>query len=300
MVSRCPSLHEGCSLAVSSSVGLFSRGAWCRHPSVVSVTRSLVPSVVAPEYVVSLTSWSVRGAGWFCLWALDQVEVASFPAGSECVVAVTGCTCFERGCCFARAVVGFFVDLGVREGVSRRLRAPTCGVAFTGAGLWSAEPVEGVLVLLVVPLLLGCVLVGCPLLVGVCPYWMSPCCWGVCLALRACALLGTVLFSVVVVARAKQMLVCCVAPLVECCDTYLWLLSALCWLVVDPGEVLPEFFSASSGGGEVFPRTLLCSFLVVAVLPSGLSLPELLVVVLVRFALRTVLACFYQLLCYLR
>ncbi|MQM12391.1 hypothetical protein Taro_045312, partial [Colocasia esculenta] len=46
------------------------------------------------------------------------------------------------------------------------------------------------------------------------------------------------------------MLVCRVAPLVERCDTYLWLLSALCWLVANSGKVLPEFFSVGSGGGE--------------------------------------------------
>ncbi|MQL87245.1 hypothetical protein Taro_019784 [Colocasia esculenta] len=40
-------------------------------------------------------------------------------------------------------------------GVSRRLRQPACGVAFTGAGLWSVEPVEGVLALLAAPFLLG-------------------------------------------------------------------------------------------------------------------------------------------------
>ncbi|MQM17401.1 hypothetical protein Taro_050371 [Colocasia esculenta] len=38
--------------------------------------------------------------------------------------------------------LGFVVGLRVRVGVSRRLREPTCGVAFTGAGLWSAEPVS--------------------------------------------------------------------------------------------------------------------------------------------------------------
>ncbi|MQL86195.1 hypothetical protein Taro_018725 [Colocasia esculenta] len=57
---------------------------------------------------------------------------------------------------FARAAVGFVLGLCVRVGMLRRLREPTCGVAFTGAGLWSAEPVEGVLALLTVPLLLGC------------------------------------------------------------------------------------------------------------------------------------------------
>ncbi|MQL82483.1 hypothetical protein Taro_014951, partial [Colocasia esculenta] len=83
----------------------------------------------------------------------------------------------------------------------------------------------------------------------------------VCLALCACAPLGAVLCSVGIFARAKQMLVCRVAPLVERCDTCLWLLPGLCWLVVNSGEVLPEFFFVGSGGGEVFPRTVLRSFL---------------------------------------
>ncbi|MQL73608.1 hypothetical protein Taro_005962, partial [Colocasia esculenta] len=128
------------------------------------------------------------------------IVVACFPIGSECelqesVAAVAGCVCCKRGCWFARAAVRFIVGMLVRVGVSRRLREPTCGVAFTGAGLWYVEPVED----------------------GV-------------------------------FARAKQMLVCYVAPLVEHCDTCLWLLSALFWLVVSSGGVLPEFFSIGSGG----------------------------------------------------
>ncbi|MQM15455.1 hypothetical protein Taro_048399 [Colocasia esculenta] len=27
------------------------------------------------EVCISLTSWSVRGAGWFCLWAINLVEL---------------------------------------------------------------------------------------------------------------------------------------------------------------------------------------------------------------------------------
>ncbi|MQL93830.1 hypothetical protein Taro_026478, partial [Colocasia esculenta] len=65
----------------------------------------------------------------------------------------------------------------------------------------------------------------------------------------------------------SRFLVCCVAPLVEHCDTCLWLLPALCWLVVNSSEVLPEFFSVGSGG-------------------------EPLAIVLVRVALRTVLGLF--------
>ncbi|MQL75018.1 hypothetical protein Taro_007410 [Colocasia esculenta] len=109
--------------------------------------------------------------------------MASSPTGSECelqegVAAVAGCACFEHGCYFARAAVGFVFGLHIRVGASRRLREPTCGVTFTG--------------------------VGC--------------------------------------------LVCHVAPLVERCDTCLWSLPASCWLVVNSGEVFPEFFSVGSGG----------------------------------------------------
>ncbi|MQL70894.1 hypothetical protein Taro_003196, partial [Colocasia esculenta] len=58
------------------------------------------------------------------------------------------------------------------------------------------------------------------------------------------------------------------------------------------GEVLPKFFSVGSGGSEVFPRTVLCLFLVVAALPSGLRLRCIvwLPCVLVRFP-RTVGCC---------
>ncbi|MQM04282.1 hypothetical protein Taro_037078, partial [Colocasia esculenta] len=73
-----------------------------------------------------------------------------------------------------------------------------------------------------------------------------------------------VAFTVGVFARAKQMLVCRVALLVERYNTCLWLLSALCWLVVNSGKVLPEFFSIGFGGGFVV-------WLVDVALPSRLS-----------------------------
>ncbi|MQL70643.1 hypothetical protein Taro_002973, partial [Colocasia esculenta] len=51
--------------------------------------------------------------------------VVSFPARSECELqesgsTVAGCACFERGCWFARAVIGFVVSLRVRVGVRCR------------------------------------------------------------------------------------------------------------------------------------------------------------------------------------
>ncbi|MQM20405.1 hypothetical protein Taro_053421 [Colocasia esculenta] len=104
--------------------------------------------------------------------------------------------------------------------------------------------------------------------VGVSPRLREPAC-GV--AFTGAGLLPVDPVEVGILARAKQMLLCHVEPLVERCDTCLWLLSALCWLFVNSGGVFPEFFSVGSGRGEVFPRTVLCSFLVVAALPSGLS-----------------------------
>ncbi|MQM05716.1 hypothetical protein Taro_038529, partial [Colocasia esculenta] len=90
----------------------------------------------------SLSQEFVAGRSWWRFIApCVASSVASFPTGSECVAVVAGCACFERGCWFARAAVGYVVCLRIRVGVSRRLREPTCGVAFTGAGLWSAEPV---------------------------------------------------------------------------------------------------------------------------------------------------------------
>ncbi|MQM05304.1 hypothetical protein Taro_038110 [Colocasia esculenta] len=120
-----------------------------------------VPAALADPWVVARSSGSLAGAQ----------EVASFPAGSRCelqksVATVAGCACYERGCWFTRAAVGFVVGLHV--------------------------------------------------------------------------------FGIF--ARAKQMLVFHVAPLVERCDTCLWLLSALCLLVVNSGKVLPEFFSIGSDG----------------------------------------------------
>ncbi|MQL83704.1 hypothetical protein Taro_016199 [Colocasia esculenta] len=152
---------------------------------------------------------------------LQVLGVASFPAGSGCelqesVATIAGCACYEHGCWFAHTAIEFVVSLRVRVGVSRRLREPTCGVAFT---------------------------------VGV-------------------------------FARAKQMLVCHVAPLVEHYDTCLWLLSALGWLVVNSGEVLLEFFSVGSGGIGCYCVALEVEEHRLVALCSGDGFRELLVVVL--------------------
>ncbi|MQM07907.1 hypothetical protein Taro_040754 [Colocasia esculenta] len=77
------------SCRTSGLVRNMASGRVCRHPTAVSVTRSLVPSVGAPV-CSSLTSWRVQGPGWFCLWALDLVEVRG---GRAC-----GETLFSSGC----------------------------------------------------------------------------------------------------------------------------------------------------------------------------------------------------------
>ncbi|MQM11654.1 hypothetical protein Taro_044563 [Colocasia esculenta] len=144
--------------------------------SILSLVREAHPPTLfrsSDPWVATRLSGSLAG-----VWEVGSLQCS--PAGSECelqesVAAVAGGACYDCGCYFARTAIGFIFSLRVCVGVSRRLRVPTCGVAFTDAGLQSADPVE----------------------VGV-------------------------------LARAKQMLVCHVAPLVECCDTCLWLLSSLC------------------------------------------------------------------------
>ncbi|MQL95983.1 hypothetical protein Taro_028648 [Colocasia esculenta] len=142
--------------------------------------------------------------------------VASYPAGSGCelqqsVATVAECGCFERGCCFARAAIGFVVDLHVR--------------------------------------------VGCVLLV-------------LCLALRACAPLGTVLCSVGIFARAKRMLVCRVAPLVRfpqncvvlvsgCCGIALWV-RCIAWLLCS-GGLTGFWLHCAADGHDLDAKALLAS-----------------------------------------
>ncbi|MQM20320.1 hypothetical protein Taro_053338, partial [Colocasia esculenta] len=150
----------------------------CRRESAAGVlewcAEGLLPHVfdfassVGVVFGLTRSSFASTLLEFLLLWL-----VASFPTWSGCelqesVAAVAGCACFERGYWFARAAFGFVVGLCVRVGVSRRLREPACGVAFTSAGLWSVKPVEGVLALLAVALLWGESLLDVPLVVGVC------------------------------------------------------------------------------------------------------------------------------------
>ncbi|MQM05875.1 hypothetical protein Taro_038692 [Colocasia esculenta] len=100
-----------------------------------------------------------------------------------------------------------------------------------------------------------CTVVLCGTGLSVFTLMVIPCCWGVCcvglvcglLSVRYCALCSTRSALLLTLSRCSM---CHVASLVERCDTYLWLMSAWCWLVVSSGEVLPESFSIVSGGSE--------------------------------------------------
>ncbi|MQM14501.1 hypothetical protein Taro_047432 [Colocasia esculenta] len=76
------------------------------------------------------------------------------PKKGECLLLLLGVRVVSVVAIFPRVAVGFVLGLRVRVGVSRRLREPACGVAFTGAGLLPVGLVE------------GSYLVGCPLAVG--------------------------------------------------------------------------------------------------------------------------------------
>ncbi|MQL93366.1 hypothetical protein Taro_026005, partial [Colocasia esculenta] len=94
------------------------------------------PSGSSDPWVATRPSGSLAGGlGGRVVTVVSELRgpkrfVASFSAGSECelqesVAAAAGCTCFERGCCFARAAVGFVFGLRICVGVSRRLREST-------------------------------------------------------------------------------------------------------------------------------------------------------------------------------
>ncbi|MQM22271.1 hypothetical protein Taro_055321 [Colocasia esculenta] len=59
LCSCCPSLH-GCLMYTPNC---------CFNNPFLGAVRG------GTAVCSSLTSWSVRGAGWFCLWALDLLKV---------------------------------------------------------------------------------------------------------------------------------------------------------------------------------------------------------------------------------
>ncbi|MQL70370.1 hypothetical protein Taro_002675 [Colocasia esculenta] len=118
-------------------------------------------------------------------------------------------SCVEDGCKQVQAWCSWSSSSYLGACMSRKLREPTCGVAFTGAELLSVEPIEVSL-----------------------PCCLFPCCWGVCnvdcvcglMSVRCCALCST---RSTLLLRLSRCFVCRVASLVECCNTYLWLLASL-------------------------------------------------------------------------
>ncbi|MQM17442.1 hypothetical protein Taro_050414 [Colocasia esculenta] len=103
-----------------------------------------------------------------------------FQQGPSVLLLLLGARAASVVAVFARAAVGFVIGLHVRVGMSRRLREPMCGVAFTGAGLWSAKPDEGVLSLLGVPLVVGMLVCRVAPLVercDTCQWLLSALCW---------------------------------------------------------------------------------------------------------------------------
>ena len=118
-------------------------------------------------------------------------------------LASSGLPCVEDACELVHVRCSWSSLAHLSVCASRRLREPTCGVAFTGAGLLPVEPVEGVSALLATPFLLGCVL--------------SLLCVWPCVPMH-CAR----------DAELSRCFVCGVASPVERCDTCLCLLSAWC------------------------------------------------------------------------
>ncbi|MQL95428.1 hypothetical protein Taro_028097, partial [Colocasia esculenta] len=224
MVSRCPSLHGGSSLAVSSFMGLSSFAS-----AVVGVPTSLARKGLLFEFIAYLTGLNSNPSGSSDPWVAAQPSgLPGGGPGGRVVIVVSELRGPKRfgpsvscrrvlllllGARAASEVAGslvlqlvvFVLGLRIRVGVSRRLSEPACGVAFTGAGLWSVELVDGVLALLDVPVLLECVLVGCPPVVGLC-VWP-------CVLVHRCALCSTQSASLHELSRC---FVCRVAPLVEC------------------------------------------------------------------------------------
>ncbi|MQL76004.1 hypothetical protein Taro_008385, partial [Colocasia esculenta] len=218
--SGCPNLHDGCSLAMSSFRGLCCHGC-------------------GETFLLTWLLGVSRGGTW--LFLPDLVEVGDVGA---CVVrpwshvvapvfrVVFGPTlAVGRGVTLFRCFVASF--LAGSEYEPQESVAAVAGCACCERGCYFAHAVVGFVF-------------GLHVRMGV-SRRLRELAYGV--AFTGAGLLPVDPGGVVVFTRAKQMFVCRVAPLVEHCDTYLWLLSALCWLVVNSGEVLPEFFSVGSGGG---------------------------------------------------
>ncbi|MQL73629.1 hypothetical protein Taro_005974 [Colocasia esculenta] len=227
LLSRCPSPSRwyrddigGCdSTYVASGVSVVPVGVSACAPGLACPQDLQVGNVAGVQLLckihvraaggLQLLLCPVRGECGHSVCSCRGGAVGSGLAGSGLHSVEDDCRQVQMLCSWlSSAVLGVCVPL--------RLREPTCGVAFTGAELLSVEPVEGVLALLAVPLLLGCVL-------------HLLCVWS-----SVCALCSAWLALLLGLSRCSM---CRVASLVERCNTCLWLLSAWRWLVVSSSEV---------------------------------------------------------------
>ncbi|MQL84527.1 hypothetical protein Taro_017036 [Colocasia esculenta] len=131
---------SGPTLVVGRGITLFrcfvvlcSRALFARLTPLLSLRRDSL----SQEFVAGRSWWQLVRRAWLAFQqgpsvSYKRVLLLLLSARAASVVAI-----------FAHAAVGFILCLRIRVVVSRRLREPTCGVAFTGAGLWSAELVEG-------------------------------------------------------------------------------------------------------------------------------------------------------------
>ncbi|MQM13041.1 hypothetical protein Taro_045963 [Colocasia esculenta] len=176
------------------------------------------------------TLWHVHGLGWLFLWALDLVETISSNSSG-------------------------FLDPWVAMQPSGSL----AGVREVGSLQWyqTEKPTE---ICVQLPCMIRARAAGCS------------CCCAACLAsvvaprVRAVAArlaldsLAMVFLVWRTLAGKSRCSVCRVASLVEHCNTFLWLLSAWCWLVVSSGEVLLELRCIAwlPCVPVRFPRTVCC------------------------------------------
>ncbi|MQL68205.1 hypothetical protein Taro_000484 [Colocasia esculenta] len=242
MVRRC--FSHGCSVSLMVTPGCSFPTSWRSGLLGACVVR-LWSYMVAPVFRELLYLGGCMS------------RVASFPAGFGCelqesVAAVAGCACFELGCWFARAAFGFVVGLCVRVGVSRRLREPACGVAFTGVELWSAEP-----------LLRRCPLVEVHRLDAVF-WWCFPELFVVVLVrvllplgLLLCSLKSSVVLPPWFEASVVWLVATVLPSRLSCCATS-GLRYAAVVLAIAFWRVFPERRFGGSGGGS--SRTSLCCF----------------------------------------
>ncbi|MQM15006.1 hypothetical protein Taro_047942, partial [Colocasia esculenta] len=119
-------------LFLSDLVEVWDVGCSCRETLVSHGRSDLLPhvfdSAVSVGVVFDLTGSSFASVCWSSCcsdWWL------AFQQGPSVLLLLLGARAASVVTVFARATVGFVLGLRIRVGVSRRLREPMCGVAFT-------------------------------------------------------------------------------------------------------------------------------------------------------------------------